>query len=92
MGQELAAALKHLIKEKHSLAKVLIIPAMEIQQSLLAGGCQLSTHLFCLTSGEVTHPRLQQWRDRQTDRRLPFFIRRWRPAFLPKTEAGAVQG
>lgn len=66
-------------------AKVLVIPAMETQQSLLAGGCRLSTHL--LQGG-----RLPQAEGSGGTDSLPFFIHRWRPASLPETEAGAAQG
>lgn len=84
LGQELAAALKHLIKEKYSLLKCSLLQPWRYK-SLLAGGCQLSMHL--LWGG-----RLPQAEGSGGTDSLPFFIRRWRPASLPETEAGAAQG
>lgn len=69
-------------------AKALIIPAMEIQQSLLAGSYWLSTYLFCLTSREVTHPRLQQWRDRQS----PFLHLQMETSFPARNGSGSSTG
>lgn len=69
-------------------AKVLIIPAMEIQQSLLAGSYWLSSHLFCLTPREVTQPRLQQWRDRQS----PFLHLQMETSFPARNGSGSSTG
>lgn len=69
-------------------AKMFIITAMEIQQNLLAGSYWLSTHLFCLTSREVTQPRLQQWRDRQS----PFLHPQMETSFPSCNGSGSTTG